>query len=169
MHFRAAVVLLISIWIFSLFTLCSYAIEADQIKVAFIYNFSKYIDWPTSVPGDTFTVCGYGDGDDVLSSISGKSTQGKTIKIKKLSNPEEADSCHIVYIRSGVSAEGILANLKNKHVLTVGDESGFLNKGGMIGFKMNDGKVLFDINATLVRGNGLTVSSQLLKFANEIK
>ncbi len=39
----------------------------------------------------------------------------------------------------------------------------------MIGFKMSDGKVVFDINATLARGNGLTVSSQLLKFANEIK
>ncbi len=127
MHFRAAAVLLISIWILSVLVLCSYAIEADQIKVAFIYNFSKYIDWPASAQGDTLMVCGYGDEDDVLSSISGKSAQGKTIKTKKLSNPEEADSCHIVYIRSGVSADGILANLKNKHVLTVGDESGFLD------------------------------------------
>jgi hypothetical protein len=169
MHFRTAAVLLISIWILSVFALCSYAIEADQIKVAFIFNFSKYVDWPTSVQSDTLMICGYGDGDDVLSSISGKSAQGKTITIKKLSNPKESDSCHIVYIRSGVSADEILANVKNKHVLTVGDESGFLNKGGMIGFKMSDGKVVFDINATLARGNGLTISSQLLKFANEIK
>jgi hypothetical protein len=50
-------------------------------------------------------------------------------------------------------------------VLTVGETDAFLERGGVIAFAMEGGKLRFSINAAAADRAGLKLSSQLLKLA----
>jgi hypothetical protein len=45
----------------------------------------------------------------------------------------------------------------------------FINNGGMIQFVLKDNKVRFEINLIAAEKAGLTINSQLLKVATDIK
>ena len=147
----------------------AYAIQADDLKVAFLYNFAKYVEWPVNTPEGTISICTYGSPPGALKTIEQKNVKGKTVQTKYLSDAGAATSCQIVFVRSGPQAARILAAVKGASVLTVGEEEGFLDNGGIINFKLTGEKIGFDINATLARANGLTISSQLLKLADEVR
>ena len=53
-------------------------------------------------------------------------------------------------------------------LLSVGDESDFLERGGIIALKLSGGRVRFDINLAVAREAGLRLSSQLLQLADRI-
>jgi hypothetical protein len=53
--------------------------------------------------------------------------------------------------------------------LTVGDERGFVDEGGMIALRVVDGRVRFDVNVTAARRAGLRLSSQLLQLAMSVR
>ncbi|MFA5260156.1 MAG: YfiR family protein [Candidatus Omnitrophota bacterium] len=147
----------------------AYAIQADDLKVAFLYNFAKYVEWPASGPGGTISICAYGSSPGILKTIEQKIVNGKAVQTKYLSDAGEATGCQIVFVRSGEETAGMLAAVKAASVLTVGEEKGFLDNGGIINFKVTGEKISFDVNATLAQANGLTISSQLLKLADEVR
>ena len=63
----------------------------------------------------------------------------------------------------------VLAALENRSVLTVSDMMGFLRRGGMINFVIQEDTVRFDINLEAAQRAELKVSSQLLKVARAVK
>ena len=71
---------------------------------------------------------------------------------------------------SGKSESGsmgrILAAADGKPILTVSDLPDFALAGGMIGLKIVDNHVRFDINARIARKVGLQLSAQLLRLAD---
>jgi hypothetical protein len=50
-------------------------------------------------------------------------------------------------------------------VLLISDREGFVNKGGMIGLKIVEKKIRFEINLETASKNNITISSLLLKLA----
>ena len=80
-------------------------------------------------------------GNDPFGPILDKITSGETIngrKIidKRVSHPQEARDCSILFISSSEEEHlrNILATLHDAPVLTVSDMSGFVEHGGMIQF-----------------------------------
>jgi hypothetical protein len=65
--------------------------------------------------------------------------------------------------------QAIAANLKGSGVLTVGETQGFTADGGMINFKLEDGKVRFEINVDAAAQERLHISSRLLSLAQIVK
>jgi hypothetical protein len=53
-------------------------------------------------------------------------------------------------------------------VLTIGESSDFLRRGGMIAFVIDGGRVRFDVNLPVAARRGLTLSSRLLQVARTI-
>ena len=56
----------------------------------------------------------------------------------------------------------------NLPVLTVGDQNGFVQAGGMIGLRVEDSRVRFDVNLAAAQRAGLTLNSQMLKLAGQV-
>ena len=72
--------------------------EAD-IKAAFIYNFTKYIDWDTTVDENNFTigVIGYSPVTASLNEIAKTYTiKNKRIVIRTFDRPEDIEYCNIL-------------------------------------------------------------------------
>src|SRR5881227_1509792 len=77
--------------------------EAQEysLKAAFIYNFTKFIDWNSSNNGDEFIigVMGYSPIIKYLTEIAQtKSVNGKKIVIKQFYKPDEIKFSHVLFI-----------------------------------------------------------------------
>jgi hypothetical protein len=62
-----------------------------------------------------------------------------------------------------------VAAVQKSAVLTVSDLPGFTGNGGMIQFMLRENKVRFEVNLTAAEKAGLTLSSQLLKVATDVR
>lgn len=138
------------------------------IKAAFIYNFSKFVEWPaeTSEKSGNFIVCVLGDEHLVpyFEKLNGKKARDKKVVIRHIKQAEDIGNCHIVFVGKSEQKNlpEILTKLKGQSVLIVGDEEGFSKQGGMINFVMKDDQVRFEINPNAVKRAGLKISSKLL-------
>ncbi len=147
-----------------------------QVKAAYLYNFGKFVEWPAKVTAasDFFSICVLGEdpfGSTFDATIAGESINGKKVVVKRITKPQEAVSCRILFISSSEESrlKEILAALDDTSVLTVSDISQFTRRGGMIRFVMEANRVRFEVNLTTAEHAGLTLSSQLLKVAISVR
>ena len=142
-----------------------------QIKAAYLYNFIKYVDWPSY--GDTITigVLGYDPFGTALAPLNGKLVKGRRLVIKHLDSVRDAQQCQIIFVSSSERQrlQEIFESLRSARVLTVGETQGFADGGGIINFIEENNKVRFEINAEAARRTGLNISSELLKLARLVK
>lgn len=142
-----------------------------EIKAAYLYNFIKYVDWPSA--GDTITigVLGGNPFGSALGPLNGKIVKGRRLMVKEISSVSDAQRCQIIFVSSTERQrlQEIFESLKSARVLTVGETQGFADGGGIIGFIEENNKVRFEINTDAARRTGLNISSELLKLAKLVK
>lgn len=144
-----------------------------QIKAAFIYNFARFVDWPTQAFADATSPMTIGllgknvFGDDLQQVINGKAIKGHPLQFKQFNSMPDATNCQVLFISSSEKSHfsRILARLQGTSVLTVSETDGFIEGGGMINLKIVDQKVRFEINNDAAKKAGLTISSKLLSLA----
>ena len=146
-----------------------------QVKAGYLYYFTQFTDWPTNAfaSADAPIVIGivgenpFGNTLDELVQAKGKIVRGHPLVIRRLNAGDDLQSCQILFFCRNEKEQlpALLQKLKGSHVLTVGDDNGFLDKGGMINFVLVQGKVKLEVNATAAEEAGLQISSKLLKLA----
>ena len=148
-----------------------------QVKAAFLYNFAKFVEWPEGAfktPTDPIIICVLGRspfGSLLEQSVKGKQIEGRALVIRQISEPREASGCHLLFVTASEKkrSPAILELLKSASVLTVGETSNFAAAGGVINFKLEDGKVGLEINVCSAERARLKISSKLLSLAKIIK
>ena len=142
-----------------------------EIKAAYLYNFIKYVDWPSY--GDTISigVLGSDPFGPALAPLNGKTVKGRRLVIKHLDSVRDAQQCQIIFVSSSERQrlQEIFESLRSARVLTVGETQGFADGGGIINFIEENNRVRFEINAEAARRTGLNISSELLKLARLVK
>jgi hypothetical protein len=145
-----------------------------RVKAVFLFNFAQFVDWPDSAfsgPQDPLVVGILGDDpfDDFLDEVvKGESVRSRPIVARRFKKVEEIKACHVLFIGGSETAQldAILASLKERHILTVGESDVFYSRGGMVRFATEGGKVRLRINLDAVHGANLVVSSKLLRLAD---
>ena len=147
-----------------------------QVKAAFLYNFAKFVEWPSPAfpgPSTPFRICVLGHdpfGDALTNIVQGKSISGHSILSMQVQSAAEARSCHIIFLSP--SDPGTLRqHLDRLHdfpVLTVGESADFLPLGGMINFVLEEERVRFEINLASAERHHLKLSSKLLAVARVV-
>jgi hypothetical protein len=158
---------------------CLHAQQANpteyEVKAAYLYNFGKFVEWPAKVTAasDFFSICVLGEDPfgATFDAIASESINGKKVVVKRITKPQDAVSCRILFVSSSEESrlKEILATLDKTSVLTVSDISQFTRHGGMIRFVMEGNRVRFEVNLTTAEHAGLTLSSQLLKVAISVR
>jgi hypothetical protein len=148
-----------------------------QLKAAFLYNFTKFVEWPPQRFVDETSPIVIGVlgrnpfGDELEEIVQGRKINGRAIAIRPLTAAAEACAVHVVFVCGG--AEPQLANardaLRTAGVLTVGESDMFTALGGIITFVLETGRVRFEINQDSGESAGLKISAQLLKLATAVR
>jgi hypothetical protein len=152
-------------------------IEEYQVKAAFLYNFAKFVEWPAQAfkkPNAPIVICVLGRnpfGSALEDVIRGKSVEGRAFTLRPVEDGEEASACQILFV---VSSEGkrfrsLWGNPKPAGILTVGEVQGFASGGGVINFKLEGGRVRFEINLQAAEQAQLHISAKLLSLAEIVK
>jgi hypothetical protein len=147
-----------------------------QVKAVFLYNFAKFVDWPPESfrPGDaTFVVGMVGSDpieDDLKGILEGKTVKDRKITFRRIQDIADSRECQILYVAASEkkNLDRILQAVAGRPILIVSDMKNFIQLGGMIGFKLDDSKVRFDINQTVSSAANLKISAQLLKVAQVV-
>lgn len=134
------------------------------------------MEWPDGAfegPTDSMVLCVVGDdpfGETLDTVVRGETLNGRPLVVLRTRNPSEIRDCHIVFVPRSERGrqEGILENLHDRGILTVGEADGFLTGGGIIRFVLEQNKVRFDINLQAAERSGLTMSSKLLRLARTV-
>ena len=153
------------------------AASEAQVKAVFLYNFTKYVDWPPEAFAQTNSPILIGVlGDSSLNEalkkvIAGKTVNGRKIMIQETANEEDWPKCHILFISSSEKTRlpAIIAKIKTLPALTVGESGGFLEQGGIINFTKKDDRIRLEINLEAARLAKVQISSKLLSVADTVK
>ncbi len=146
-----------------------------RVRSALLYSISKFVEWPRrpgQAPNDDFTICVLGEGGfhAVLSSqLDGRTLRGMTVRVRKLPSWQDADRCAALFVTLASDAIGEgLGSLRDSAVLTVGVARGFLDRGGMIEFVQDRGRLTFEVNLGAVTAAGLRIDARVLKLARHV-
>ena len=145
-----------------------------SIKAAFLYQFSKYIQWP----GDTYSsdeapfvigIAGSNPFGTTLDTIAErKKAAGRSIQIVDVTDTSNSSQCQILFFPGDeldATQKDILAAAKDSHVLTVGESEEFIANGGKMQLYLEDNKVRFAVSRHTIDDSTLKISSKLLSLA----
>jgi hypothetical protein len=142
------------------------------IKAGFIYNFTKFIQWPEPVEasmknqGLQFCIAGKDRFGGALDGFSQALKENNmNLVVKKRVSPKSSTACHILFIDWSARGqlEEYLNHTKGKPTLVISDIPGFAERGVGINFMIRGNKTHFEINPVAVQQAGIKISSELLK------
>ena len=146
-----------------------------QIKAAFLYNFTKFVQWPPERFANenspiVIAVLGQNPFDDELDKlVRDRLVNGRAISVRYIETAADIPAAHIVFVAAGTETRLEAGLFGEPGVLTVGESADFAARGGIIRFTLLDEKVRFEINQGSAEKAGLKLSGQLLKLATIIR
>lgn len=148
----------------------------NDVKAAFLFNFTKFVDWPEAAfegTGDPLRMCVVADAAFTASVdriITGETVRGRPLR-RVVPDASELPRCHVLYVGTAETdqADKLLSSVGRAPVLTVGETPQFMAHGGAIAFILVNGRVRFDVHLRNAERAGLTISSKLLRVAREVK
>lgn len=153
----------------------------SALKVAFVYNFTRFVQWPQAPAGRPFVIGVIGDpvmeGHLRVLEQEAKRVEGRPIQIRAYATPEAIAPSEILFV--GAQARGqleaILRRTAGWPTLLVGDGPGDAARGLAIElFRKPDifGKTErlgLRINPGAIKDRGLKVSAQLYDVAEVLR
>jgi hypothetical protein len=151
------------------------------LKVAYVYNFTRFIEWPGAAPDRPFVIGVIGDPamQEHLRALERekKRVGGRQVVIRGFARPDDLEPVDILFVGSAAadSLDAIRRRTAGKPTLLVGDTPGFAGRGVAIElFRKPDifGKserLRFRIAPAALKDRGLTVSAQLYDVAEVVE
>jgi YfiR/HmsC-like len=143
-----------------------------RLKVAFLYNFAVFTEWPAEV-GTTLQFCLQGTdpfGRD-LDALQGKPVGARSLQVQRKTGNESLKGCHIVFIAATALERlpRVLDEVRGLPVLLVADSPGAAGHGVMLNLSVaQNNKITFEANLPAARAARLQLSSKLLRLATEV-
>jgi len=141
--------------------------QNEKFKALFMYNFTKYLEWPEGDRQGDFiiTIVGNSPIIDELQIISQKKKVGfQPIVVKKATEPGQISKSHIIFITEQKSSyiDDIKGRFSATSTVIITDKPGSISKGAGINYVVQGGKQLFEICEENLREHNVKVGSDLL-------
>lgn len=145
------------------------------VKAAILFNLLKFVEWPAGIFADgsePLTLCILGAdpfGPVLDESARGRLVSGRAVLIRRIA--DTGPGCHALFIAASERKRLpiITDRLKTASVLTVSEDEGFTDHGGMIELNTNGERVHFTINTSATDRARLKISARLLALATSLR
>ena len=150
-------------------------IKAQEEKYIglFVYNFTKYFDWPESMKTGDFKIqiLGHQSVYDELTRItSGKKIGIQDIVIQNITNVAEISKCQMVFVGHWQSRylPDILTKIGSNPTLIITEMEGMLDKGSAINFIIRDGTIKFEMKTSNLTSRNLKTDQRIRELAYRV-
>lgn len=146
----------------------------SKFKAVFIYNFTKYIEWPETYRDGSFVIGVYGESPlykELTKMAQTKKVANQSITIVKFSTLNDLKKSHILYISKDKNSDIplVLKKIKSNSTLTITEEEGLIERGAGINFIVKNNRLEFELNKKNIQKNKLKLNSNLEALAISIK
>ena len=148
-----------------------------EIKAAFLFNFTRFIEWPSQSFADATSPIVIGVigadpfGAQLANIVQGRRVNGRAIVARYVTREDEARATHLLFV--GLTKDEDIARLlralSGYPVTTVGESPAFTAQGGAITLVLQGNKVRFEINAAAAARAHVRISAQLEKLATVVR
>ena len=148
-----------------------------DLKAVFLFQFAHFVTWPARSFRDETTPITIGVlGEDPFGTaldevVAGESVGTRRLDVRRYQLAEQVGACHILFISASEADHlpAVLAGLRGRNVLTVGDTKDFATRGGIVGFGVDRNRVKLRVNLAAADSAQLTISSKLLRQAEVVR
>lgn len=160
--------------LFSVFLLTTSSFSQPEIEKAqanFIYNFTKFFDWPQSEKSGDFIIGVLGSkslSNELNKVTSGKKNVTQNIVIKNFSDFDQVSKCHVIYIDALQSSK--ISNIHNKtgvHCLIISNSISAIDKGAIIKFVLDSDRLKYEFSKSNALKHGLKFHSKVSEMASK--
>lgn len=154
-------------------SLVSAPVQAEsesQLKAAFIYNFTKYVLWPSDVEqaGGDLRLCVFGSKpNEALAGIQGRPVRAFHIDVQHIRSEKQLPACHIVFFNDKFDPKLLDADYQTP-VLSISDQRNFVEQGGVIELYQQNRRIRFDVNLKQAKDTNIQISAKLLQLAGKV-
>src|SRR6056297_937444 len=129
--------------------------QNEKFKALFMYNFTKYIEWPGAKNTGDFVIGILGNSPikkELEVIATKKKVGGQPINMKVYNSVNEIGNCHILFIPPGKSSSlnAVKKQVSGQGVLVITDKPGLARKGAGINYVLAGGRQDFEINKAVM-------------------
>lgn len=144
-----------------------------EVKGAFLYNFARFVEWPTAALGSpdspfVFGVLGTDPfGPPLDAALAGKAVLTHPVRVERFHTADAALHCQVLFVAASEKEvlRQVLDTVAGAPVLTVSDLDDFARSGGHIQMTTVDNRIRFEINVETAAAAHLKIGSKLLRLA----
>lgn len=147
----------------------------QKVKAAYLYNFSRYFDWPDEAfggPNEPFVIGVLGKdplGHQLDKLAKKKSVKNRKIIIKRFATMDDFQSCHLLFVSRSVTDEQFQVSIERTRltsILVVSERPVEDSQGSAVQLFVDETDTVgFEIDVDIVNARSLQVSAKLLKLA----
>ena len=147
-----------------------------RVKARLALTLARFTQWSPAAfatPTEALTICVLHRSEplaEAFAELGGQAAAGRSVKVTL--NPEKLPgSCHVLFVHesSTRASAAALATIADAPILTIGDAEGFAARGGMVELVNVNDAIKLDVNLKALRSAQLGLSSQVLKFARQVR
>lgn len=151
-----------------------------SLRVAFVYNFIKFIEWP-ELPDGELSLCVLGAQEDTraaLTPIDNKVLQNRHIRVTYINQlpltddaaiVQELNHCELLYVTEAGGDMPFPQILQPGQLVVMDEADPDDGRVSIALMRTPDNRIEFMVNETAVSRAGVKISSQLLKLAKKWK
>jgi len=148
-----------------------------EIKAAFLFKFLGYADLPKNAfehADDPITVAVF-NAEDVAADLSrisaGRTIGNRPVAIRLITENDSLTGVQMLFIGGSgrPSANRLVKAAQQRPILIVTEGDGVFDQGGMINFRIVDGKIRFEVSLDAAEKSGIRLSSRLLSVALNVQ
>lgn len=156
---------------------CAQSADEYRVKAAFLFNFTKFVEWPSLAFHDTkdpIYICVFGSnpfGTALKEAVHGKVIQNRVLEVRLVADPAQSNGCQVLFVPASERKQlrPILDAAAGHGVLTIGEADWFLRDGGVINLRIESGSVRIQVNPQAADQQHLQISSKLLSLAEIVR
>lgn len=148
------------------------AIE-DHVKAVFLFNFAKYVDWPSPPQGSSASIRICVPANPaflaiVREAVRDEIVHGRAVTANGPAGLDDARECDILFVGDARTPDAAawIGATRGRQTLTVGE--GPLVNGLVIAFVRDQDRLRFDINRDAAARQKISISSRLLGLARRV-
>jgi hypothetical protein len=141
--------------------------QTDEFKALFIFNFTKYLEWPSYLKQRDFVIGVFGISgiSKELEIIAQKQKIGnQKIVVKTFLALDKIVECQILYITPAKSKliNEVISKIGNSSTLLISDKEGMALKGAGINYITTGDRIDYEMNVANIQKRGLKINHSLL-------